>query len=233
MRLLADPAYRETFRAAAGATNRAVTLRWDRTFVSRHDVDPALEERTLADIAAERGTNPIDLAVDLALASNLDTRFRMPLLNDDEDQVGAFLDAPNTVLGLSDAGAHANVLCDACQSTYLLGRWVREKGAIPMERAIWMLSGRPAEVFGITDRGRLAPGYAADVVVLDPEKVGAGKPRRVRDFPAGQERLVSDASGIHLVIVNGVPIRRDNQDLLQADGALPGRMLRNGASRPN
>ncbi len=230
-RLLGDAKFRETFRQAAGATTRAITLRWDRSFVARCEHDPALEERTLGDIAAERGTNPIDLALDLAIASDLEARFRMPLLNDDEEQVGPFLDSPNTVLGLSDAGAHANVLCDACQPTYLLGRWVREKGAIPMERAIWMLSGRPAEVFGITDRGRLQPGYAADVVVLDPGKVGAGQLRRVSDFPAGQERLVSDASGIHFVIVNGVPIRRDNRDLLSANGALPGRMLRNGASR--
>ena len=75
----------------------------------------------------------------------------MSILNNVEDEVAELLAGRHTVLGLSDAGAHASQLCDACFSTYMLGRWVREKRAIPMERAIWMLSARPAEVFGITD----------------------------------------------------------------------------------
>jgi N-acyl-D-amino-acid deacylase len=229
-RLFADSGFRERFRTACRATDRAITLRWDLAVVSRAARQPALEERTLASIAAERGSNPEDLALDLAIESELEMGFRMPLLNDIEDEVEVFLKAPNTVLGLSDAGAHASVLCDACQATYLLGRWVREKAAIPMAQAIRMLTGRPAEVFGITDRGRLQTGQAADIVLFDPHTVGAGKPRRVRDFPAGQERLVVDASGIHLVIVNGVPLREDNRDLLAADGPLPGRLLRGGAA---
>ena len=110
----------------------------------------------------------------------------------------------------------------------MLGRWVREKGAISMERAIWMLSARPAEVFGITDRGRLMPGLAGDVTIFDPDKVGASKLRRVYDLPANQGRLVADAEGIGAVIVNGIVIRRDNKDQVAKDGPLPGKLLRHG-----
>jgi N-acyl-D-aspartate/D-glutamate deacylase len=86
-------------------------------------------------------------------------------------------------------------------------------------------------VFGITDRGRLAPGLAADVVVFDPATVGAGKLRRVHDLPAGADRLVSDASGIEAVIVNGVVVRRGGRDAVASDGPLPGALLRNGRGR--
>jgi N-acyl-D-amino-acid deacylase len=94
-----------------------------------------------------------------------------------------------------------------------------------------MLTSRPAEVFGITDRGRLAPGLAADVVIFDPATVGASKLRRVHDLPAGADRLVADASGIEAVIVNGTVIRRGGRDAVVADGALPGALLRNGSAR--
>jgi N-acyl-D-aspartate/D-glutamate deacylase len=94
-----------------------------------------------------------------------------------------------------------------------------------------MLTSRPAEVFGITDRGRLAPGLAADVVVFDPATVGTSKLRRVHDLPAGADRLVADASGIEAVIVNGTIVRRGGRDAVAPDGPLPGALLRNGRAR--
>jgi N-acyl-D-amino-acid deacylase len=132
------------------------------------------------------------------------------------------------VLGLSDAGAHASQLCDACFATHLLGHWVREKGALSLEEAVRMLTSRPAEVLGIKDRGRLAVGMPADIVVFDPDSVGASKLRRVRDLPANADRLVADATGIDAVIVNGTVIRRQGRDMVGPDGPLPGRLLRNG-----
>jgi N-acyl-D-aspartate/D-glutamate deacylase len=108
---------------------------------------------------------------------------------------------------------------------------VREKQAIALPEAIRMLTSRPAEVFGITDRGRLAPGLAADVVVFDPATVGTSKLRRVHDLPAGADRLVADASGIEAVIVNGTIVRRGGHDAVAPDGPLPGALLRNGRAR--
>jgi N-acyl-D-amino-acid deacylase len=124
--------------------------------------------------------------------------------------------------------AHASQLCDACQGTYLLARWVREKQALSLEQAVRMLTSRPAKVFGITDRGRLAVGWPADVLVFDPDTVGAGPLKRVWDFPGGANRLVSEASGIDAVIVNGTVLRRHGSDAVSGDGRLPGKLLRNG-----
>jgi N-acyl-D-aspartate/D-glutamate deacylase len=132
------------------------------------------------------------------------------------------------VIGLSDAGAHASQLCDACFATHLLGRWVRERGTFNLEEGVRMLTARPAEVLGITDRGRIAPGMAADMVVLDPATVGAGPLRRVRDLPAGADRLVADATGIDTVVVNGCVLRQAGRDRLRPGDALPGRLLRGG-----
>jgi N-acyl-D-aspartate/D-glutamate deacylase len=189
---------------------------------------PQLAERRLADVARERGVDPVDLAFDLGLATELEARFRMPVANSDESEVAALLQHPGTVLGLSDAGAHASQLCDACAPTHLLGHWVREKGALTLEEGVRRLTSSTADHFGIRGRGRLAPGLAADVAVFDPETVGAGALRRVRDFPAGADRLVSDASGMRAVIVSGVPIREDGRDALDPEGPLPGRVLRGG-----
>jgi N-acyl-D-aspartate/D-glutamate deacylase len=166
--------------------------------------------------------------LDLGLATDLDARFRMAVANNNEDDVAELLLDPHMVMGLSDAGAHASQLCDACQATYLLGRWVREKQALSLEQAIRMLTSRPAEVFGIADRGRLAEGWPADIVVFDPATVGAGALRRVWDFPGGANRLVSDASGIDAVIVNGTVLRQNGHDRVLVDGRLPGKLLRNG-----
>src|SRR5262245_60361283 len=179
-----------------------------RTCISFSPREPALEERSVTEVARARGVAPSTLMLDLAVASDLAVRFRTAVLNYNEDEVAELLADPHTVLGLSDAGAHASQLCDACFATHLLGRWVRDKGAIRLEEAVRMLTSRPAEVFGITDRGRLAEGGAADVVVFDPRTVGASPLRRMHDLPAGAPRLVSDATGIEAVIVNGRIIRR-------------------------
>jgi N-acyl-D-amino-acid deacylase len=132
------------------------------------------------------------------------------------------------MIGLSDAGAHASQLCDAGAPTDLLGRWVREKGVLSLEEAVRRLTSQAADVFGIRDRGRLAVGQAADVVVFDPDTVACGRLRRVRDFPAGADRLVADAFGIRTVIVNGTVIRDGDRDAVDVEGALPGRLLRGG-----
>ena len=134
----------------------------------------------------------------------------------------------NTVVTLSDAGAHASQLCDACYSTHLLSHWVRDKGALSLEAAVQALTKRPADLMGITDRGLLAQGRPADVVVFDPETVGASPLRRVQDLPGGADRLISDAIGVEAVIVNGRVLRRRGDDKIDAEGDLPGRVLRGG-----
>jgi N-acyl-D-amino-acid deacylase len=224
--IYADPAFRDTLRGRLDELPFGTALAGAE--VTSHPPDPSLEGRTLRDLAAAGGSHPVDVLLDLALASDLATRFRMAVLNTDEDVVAELLTHPATMLGLSDAGAHASQLCDACAPTDLLGRWVREKGVLSLEEAVRRLTAEPAEVFGITDRGRLAPGLAADVTVFDPGTVGCTPLRRVHDLPGGADRLVSDARGIRWLVVNGVVVRDDGHDALPPDGPLPGRVLRGG-----
>jgi N-acyl-D-aspartate/D-glutamate deacylase len=231
-RIYRDPAFRESLKAAYSSNMAGPFANYgDRLWISSCPQDRSLEERTLGEVADQRHVHPVDLMLDLALESNLAARFRMAIVNFDEDAVAELLTDEHTVLGLSDAGAHASQLCDACFSTHLLGHWVREKGTLSLEEAVRMLTSRPAEVFGIADRGRLAVGRPADVVLFDPRTVGASPLRRVHDLPAGADRLVADATGIEAVIVNGQVIRRKDKDVVDPDGPLPGKLLRNGLAR--
>jgi N-acyl-D-aspartate/D-glutamate deacylase len=107
---------------------------------------------------------------------------------------------------------------------------VREKGVLSLPEAVRRLTSEPASVLGLRDRGQLAEGYAADITVFDPETVACGPLRRVRDFPAGADRLVADAEGILAVLVEGTLIREDGRDVLDPRGPLPGRVLRGGSA---
>ncbi len=230
-KIYASAEFRAEFRNLVDRPDINLARSFKRAVISYCPSDTSVEERVIAEVAEERGVHPADLAIDLSLANELGVRFRMPVANADEEAVEELLKHKDTVLGLSDAGAHASQLCDGCYSTYLLGRWVREKKAITIEAAIRMLAARPAEVFGITDRGTLAVGRPADVVVIDMATVGASPLKRVNDLPAGEDRLISEAAGIDAVIVNGVLLRQNNTDMLDAKkGSLPGRLLRNGAA---
>jgi N-acyl-D-aspartate/D-glutamate deacylase len=224
-RAYADPAWREKLRSEVTPLFQRW---WDRVVIAWAPSARELEEMPLAAAAAKLGKDPVDLALDLALASDLQARFRMAVMNFDEKEVAELITDPNTIIALSDAGAHASQLCDACYSTYLLGHWVRERRTFTIEQAVHNLTQRPAEMFGITDRGLLAEGRPADVVVFDPKTVGPGPLKRVYDLPAGADRLVSEASGIDAVIVNGKLIRRDGKDVVAANDMLPGRLLRRG-----
>ena len=224
-RAYADPAWREKLRSEVTPLFRNW---WDRVIVAWSPSHRELEEQPLTAAAARLCKDPVDLALDIALADELQTRFRMAVMNFDEKEVAELITDPNTIIALSDAGAHANQLCDACYSTHLLAHWVRERGTFTIEQAVHNLTQRPAETFGITDRGVLAEGKPADVVVFDPKTVGPGPLKRVYDLPAGADRLVSEAHGIAAVVVNGQIIRRDGKDAVADNDRLPGRVLRNG-----
>ena len=227
-RLYADAEFRAAVKDKMDNMRPSFRTSWENSAISFCPSNPDYEERLIVDLAAELGVHTIDLGFDLALANDLDARFRMPFANADENEVEKLLTDKNTVLGLSDAGAHASQLCDACLPTYLLARWVREKQVLSFEEAIRMLTSRPAQVFGIKDRGLLEIGKPADVLVIDPDTVNCGRLERVHDQPAGQDRLISKASGMESVIVNGILLRQNNQDQLDPTGPLPGALLRNG-----
>jgi N-acyl-D-aspartate/D-glutamate deacylase len=225
-RIYADPAFRDSIKARVDGG--ALRSRFYGMVLSEHAPDPSLCERTVEDLASERGVHPVDLALDLALDAELESRFRFAAANTDDEDVAEMLAHPASMLGLSDAGAHASQLCDAGAPTTLLGKWVREKGTLTLEEGVRRLTSEPAEIFGVKGRGRLEVGLAADVAVFDAAAVGCEPVRRVYDFPAGADRLVADATGMSFVIVNGTVIREDGRDALGAGDALPGRVLRGG-----
>ncbi|HEY2301638.1 MAG TPA: amidohydrolase family protein [Acidimicrobiales bacterium] len=221
-----DPEWRA--QAVHGFTvQERLRPRWDTYEIAASAAHPELAGRRVADLAAERGSEPLDVILDLALESaDLDVRVHCIVSNDDSDSVAGLLQEEHCTFGLSDAGAHVNQLCDASQATSFLGAWVRDRSLMPMEDAIRKLTGVQADLFGFADRGYLRPGGWADVVVFDPATVGSGPVRRVRDFPAEGDRLTADRpTGVIHVVVNGVPIRQDGEMLPLGQGDRPGQVV--------
>jgi N-acyl-D-amino-acid deacylase len=215
--LYADPAWRALARAGLTAMGR----RLGDVEVSETSI-AAAQGQTLGQLSAAVGAEPLDAMIDLALNERLDTRFRVALHNTDEVELKSLLLDSRCLLGLSDAGAHQSQICDAVFALNLLQHWVRELGALPLEYAVWRLTGHPASALGLTDRGVIAPAMAADLVAFDAATVGSGPLRRVRDLPAGADRLLADSTGIEHVWVNGQLIRESGVDLV---GTRPGKIL--------
>jgi N-acyl-D-aspartate/D-glutamate deacylase len=223
--IYADPSWRER---VLPHLERVWGHAWPKTTIDESERHAELRGGpSLVEIAAARNTSPPEAMFDLALEEDLRTRFRIVLANDGEDELAELLRDERAVLGLSDAGAHASQICDACFSTYLLGYWVREREALSLEQAVHRLTGHAANVFRIADRGTLRPGAWADLVAFDEDTVGVAGIERVYDLPAGADRLLARSRGIENVWVNGTAIRRDGADV---DGARPGVLLRGGAS---
>jgi len=165
-----------------------------------------MEGKTVAQVAAEQGRDPVDVFLDLTLEDDLDNEFTMQSFNTRVDRMAELLNDPSILLGLGDGGAHLDMLCDAGYPTYVLGTWVRERGVLTLEEAVRRMTSDPADFFGIRDRGRIAPGLAADLVLFDPRTVGsAGRPERRYDLPGGAKRMVMRSTGIEMTLVNGVP----------------------------
>jgi len=218
-----DPAWREAARAEM---SRGLPVNWDALSVVESDARPDLVGRNIVELSAELGTTPFDTMLDIALEDDLRTRFNSVLANNDPEGIAWLLPRDNVLLGLADSGAHVSQLCDACFATDLLGTWVREREVMPIERAIHKLTAEPAGVYGLHDRGVVAEGKAADLVVFDPTTVAPGPLRRVHDFPADGERLTADAPvGVTHTLVNGVPIRVDGTQV-SGLAELPGVVLR-------
>jgi N-acyl-D-aspartate/D-glutamate deacylase len=181
--------------------------------------DASVAGRTVAALAEASGRDPFDVLVDIALADDLATRITMTVGNDDPDAVAELLVEDGCLLGISDAGAHVGMLCDAGMPVELLASWVRDRKVLSLEQGVHRLTGEPAAVFGLARRGSLVEGHAADLLVVDLERLAPSPLRRVHDLPAGGDRLVADqVRGIEHIVVNGR--RRAGED------SFAGRVLR-------
>jgi N-acyl-D-aspartate/D-glutamate deacylase len=219
-RLYSDATFRQAFRKDL-ETPRVFHGIWSLLWVKEVQ-NPALkrlEGRTVAEIAGERGRDGLDTFLDLALEDNLRLVYTLARF----DVADELLADSRTMIGLSDGGAHVDMLCDAGYCTELLGG-VREKQLMSLEIAIKRLTSEPADFFGIRGRGRLAVGLAADITVFDFTTVGssAERPQARTDLPGGGRRLVVPARGIEYTIVNGTVL----YDRGNPTGALPGHVLR-------
>ncbi|TMB17292.1 MAG: hypothetical protein E6J59_16970 [Deltaproteobacteria bacterium] len=224
-RLFADAEFRAELGRQTGFV-AALAQGWDR-LVLRLAASEGLrhwQDRSVAEIAAAQGRTPLDAFCALVLEDDLATQWGVVLMNHDERAVAELIRHPAGLLALSDAGAHVDTLCDQGFTTYLLGHWVRELGALALEEAVRLVTSVPAERYGLRGRGRLAPGYAADLVLFDPARVAMRPTEMVYDLPRGQRRLLQRAEGIVDVFVNGVPVVADGAPA----GRRPGRVLRGG-----
>jgi N-acyl-D-amino-acid deacylase len=177
---------------------------------------------SVADLADRRGTTPVDVVIDLALETGFRQCFQQPITDDDPDRLLAAIRHPASVIAGSDSGAHVSQILDSNIPAYLLSHWVREREALTWAEAIRMLTRDPALAWGLPDRGLLAAGHPADVVVFDPATVGSTAPWVEADLPDGGKRLKQLGAGFEAVIVNGRAVWRGGV----ATGDLPGRLIR-------
>ena len=188
---------------------------------------PYLPNRTVAEMAGERGIEPADLMIELALDRDFDLYFLQYFSDPPEDKVVELLKNPNTAMTFSDSGAHVTEIIDFSIQSHLLAYWVRERQAITLEEAVAMITSRPAAIFKLADRGVLHEGFAADITIFDPETVAPQMPELVHDLPAGAPRLVQRASGFLATIVNGEALTAHGEP----EVARAGRLLRAGGAR--
>jgi N-acyl-D-aspartate/D-glutamate deacylase len=224
--VLTDAAFRAEFRESVG---RSVLFTGDaaplRVQAVRQPAHAAFAGQPVAAVARAMGRDIVDAFFDLALAEDLKTQFTAAIVNTDAVAVAEIFTHPHALLGLSDAGAHVTLFCEAGQTSRLLGHWVRERKALSLEEAVRRITAMPADIFGLADRGRLAPGLAADVVVFDPHAIADHPPELRHDLPGGEPRLVQRSSGIVWSFVNGRAVIRDGRLPEGPAGPGPGRVL--------
>lgn len=225
MHIFGDPGFRQAFRDEmdkrrifAGQWGRMTVIDAKSPEVQAH----VASKKTVAQIARDQGKDPLDAFLDLALADRLELLFDLQAFNFEPEGVKNLVSDPRFLIGLSDGGAHVDMLCDAGYATYLLGRWVRDHQVLTLEEGVRRLTSVPADLFGIPKRGRIAPGLVADLTLFDPDTVDAKDPEYVWDLPGGGKRFVAKAKGIKTTVVSGQVLYQDGEHV----GGLPGKVLR-------
>jgi N-acyl-D-aspartate/D-glutamate deacylase len=209
-------------RKAIGTEARPAVYEWIHVMESVHGT-----HRSVAEIAQQRGVDPVEAMIDLGLETDMDVFFLQPIANENQDVALELIKNPRTVVTFSDSGAHVSQLMDASLQTHLLAHWVRAKQALTLEEAVRMLTFDTATMWGFSDRGLVREGMAADLVVFDPDTIAAEMPEVVNDLPAGARRLIQRCRGIAATVVNGEILLRDGKHT----GALPGKLLRGPLAR--
>ena len=183
------------------------------------------EGYSIGEIAEREGKHPIDMLLDISVWGELKSGFETEMIKTPPENMREIIQTPTSLPGISDGGAHTKFVTTGRFPSDLLGLWSRDHGLLSLEEAHWRLSAYPAQAAGLKGRGHLAEGLAADVIVYDPDKVGATAQERLWDYPADEWRLVQKATGYNYIIVNGVVTFIDGE----CTEATPGKLLRHGA----
>ena len=232
-----DPARREALRAeyvrgdglfsVSGFRITDIKVAWIPLDVSD---GLALQEKyegfTIGEIAEREGKHPLDAFLDLSLVGELKTGFETEVMETTPEHMKTVATSPMALPGVSDGGAHTKFVTTGRFPTELIAYWVREHDIMSLEEAHWRLSAYPAKAAGLKERGYLAEGMPADIIVYDYEKLEFLPQERLWDYPAGEWRLVQKARGYERIIVNGVTTFIDGE----CTGATPGKLLRHGSA---
>jgi N-acyl-D-aspartate/D-glutamate deacylase len=233
---LKDPAVRAAILAdpskKMGPLGAIMTQGFDRMFRLQQpdgnlDYEPRAEDSIKA-LAEASGQAPDAVVYDMLMENDGRGYIYLPLLNYAEfnfDHIHTMMHDPNTVLSLSDGGAHCGVICDASFPTYMLTHWVRDRKrgpTLPLEKVVSMQTRDTARLYGLNDRGVLAVGMKADVNIIDFDALAIQPPEMVFDLPADGRRMIQRASGYVATIVSGVVTYENGE----ATGEMPGRLIR-------
>jgi N-acyl-D-amino-acid deacylase len=224
-KIYADPEFRRQFRDSLKRPH-LFTGKWHLVEILEA-TNPAIKQyegKTVQEVADMRGVDGLDTFLDLAVEDDLNLQYTMQQYH--EDGIQQLITDPRTMLGLSDGGAHVDMLCDAGYATYLLGNWVRKREAVTLEFAVKRITSEPANFFGIRERGQLKKGWKADITVFDANTVNsARRATMAHDLPGGGRRLVMPAEGIEYTVVNG----RMSYEHGKQSGDLAGEVIRSSA----
>ncbi|WP_337189212.1 amidohydrolase family protein [Phenylobacterium sp.] len=236
---LRDPEFRRTLLAEEAGDRRGFAgtqpRNWDKMFLMGEipDYEPTADQ-TVAAVAARAGLDPAEVALDHMLADDGRGMLYLPFLNyasGSLDPAYEMLNHPQVVPGLSDGGAHVGMICDGSFPTTNLVHWTRDRTRgpkLPLEQMVKAQCRDTAELVGLYDRGLVAPGYRADLNVIDYGRLKLRAPQVAYDLPAGGRRLIQRADGYTATLVAGNVTYRDGEPT----GALPGRLLRGAQPAP-
>jgi N-acyl-D-aspartate/D-glutamate deacylase len=210
-------AHEGDYGRAIGAETRKPNYDWIRILERPVPPNPTVAER-----AAELGKDPVDVMIDLALATNFEQFFVQIIANRDPEHLLSIMKHPRALVTFSDSGAHVSQIMDSSLQTHLLAHWVREREAFTLEEAVRNLTFAPATAWKFADRGLVREGFVADLNVIDPARVSPAMPEVVSDLPGGSKRLVQGSVGIRSTIVGGEELLANGKHT----GALPGVLLR-------
>ncbi len=222
--LYRSPNFRQAFREDLAAGRGTVFRgRWEAVDIAspKKAENQRFLDKSVPEMAAMVNKDPVDAILDLAIDENLETGFLLAGGNSNLDLLAKAIQLPNVMIGLSDAGAHVDQLCNAGITTYLLHEWVNKRHVLTLERAVQRLTSEPAAFFGFSSKGRIAAGFDADMVLFEPEAVRLCPQERTNDLPGGKVRIIERSEGFACTIVGGEVVFDHNEH----QGVLPGRVI--------